>query len=127
MIDTNILDLSIKTALTSPSRKKVGAILLMKNRIISTGVNKEKKTHPFQARLAERVGLFEKIYLHAEIHALVNARANADTIVVTRMGGHSHDELRMAKPCPVCSLALEEAGIKNIIYSTNDGFLYKYL
>ena len=90
-------------------------------------MNKEKKTHPFQARLAERVGLFEKIYLHAEIHALVNARANADTIVVTRMGGHSHDELRMAKPCPVCSLALEEAGIKNIIYSTNDGFLYKYL
>ena len=58
--------------------------------------------------------------------ALVKCREECDTIVVARLGGHNHDELRMAKPCPVCALALKEAGIDKVHYTTNDGFLYEY-
>ena len=126
MIDRPIMDSVIKIAESSPSRKKVGALLLNKNRVVATGVNKETKTHPIQAKFAEMVGLHEKIYLHAEISALISNKSHADTIIVARLGGHGGDELRNAKPCPVCSLALQHAGIKHIYYSTDDGFLYQY-
>ena len=115
---------TIEVALTSPSRKQVGAILLKKNNIIAEATNLEKKTHPIQARWAQRAGLHEKIYLHAEIAALVKCRDDADTIIVARI--NSEGKLRNAKPCPVCAMALEEAGIRNVYYTTDDGFIYEY-
>ena len=78
MIDRPIMDLAIKVAESSLSKKKVGAVLLNKGRPVVHGVNKDRKTHPFQARLAEMVGLEEKIYLHAEISALVKCKSDAD-------------------------------------------------
>ena len=126
MINRPILDLAVDVARSSPSRKQVGALLLNKNKVVCHAVNLDTKTHPKQANYAKRAGRKQKIYLHAEIAALIKCRTECDTIVVARLGGHSHNELRNAKPCPVCSLALEEAGIKHIIYSTDDGFLYKY-
>jgi len=115
---------TIEVALTSPSRKQVGAILLKKNNIIAEATNLEKKTHPIQARWEQRAGLHEKIYLHAEIAALVKCRDDADTIIVARI--NSEGKLRNAKPCPVCAMALEEAGIRNVHYTTDDGFIYEY-
>jgi tRNA(Arg) A34 adenosine deaminase TadA len=126
MLSDNIYDLVIETAKSSSSKKQVGAILLNKNRVLCTATNLESKTHPIQAKFAERVGLHQKIYLHAEIAALIKCKEDADTIVVARLGGHNHDELRMAKPCPICALALKEAGIGNIHYTTNNGFFYEY-
>ena len=127
MIDRPIMDLAIKVAESSKSKKKVGALLLHKNKVITQGVNQDTKSHPLQARLAEAVGLGEKIYLHAEISALVKCKSEVDTIVVARLGGHSGDEIRNAKPCKICELAIREAGIKNVYYTMNDGFLYEYI
>ena len=126
MISRSMMDLAISVARDSPSRKQVGAILLQKNRVVSQGVNIETKTHPRQAKFARLAGLHEKIYLHAEMHALIKCKFVADTIVVVRLGGHNHNELRNAKPCPVCSLALAAAGIQNIIYTTDDGFVVQH-
>lgn len=126
MIDRPIMDLAIKAAESSKSRKKVGALLLNKNKVISQGVNQDTKSHPFQAKLADMVGLSEKIYLHAEISALVKCKSEVDTIVVARLGGHEGNELRNAKPCPICSLAIQQAGIEHIYYTTDEGFLYEY-
>ena len=126
MIDRPTMELALQTADSSLSRKKVGALLLNKGRVVAKGVNQDTKTHPLQARLAELVGLDEKIYLHAEIAALVRCRSDADTIVVARRGGHSGGELRNARPCPICTLALEQAGIKHIYYTTDEGFQYTH-
>ena len=126
MIDNSVLELVINVAKSSKSRKRVGALLLHKNKVITQGVNQDTKSHPFQAKLADMVGLSEKIYLHAEISALVKCKSEVDTIVVARLGGHNGNELRNAKPCPICSLALEQAGIDHIYYTTNEGFLYEY-
>ena len=126
MIDRPTMDLAIKVAESSRSKKRVGAVLLYKNKPVTQGVNQDTKSHPLQARLAEMVGLSEKIYLHAEISALIKCKSDVDTIVVARLGGHSGDELRNAKPCPICSLALKEAGIEHIYYTTDEGFLYEY-
>jgi tRNA(Arg) A34 adenosine deaminase TadA len=124
MISDNYLQLAIETAKSSPSKKRVGAVLLKKNKVVSTAVNLERKSHPLQAKFANRVGLGPKIFLHSEIHALIKAREDADTIVVARV--NPQNKMRNAKPCPICALALEEAGVKNIYYSTDDGFVYKY-
>jgi deoxycytidylate deaminase len=124
MISDSILDLAIETAKTSPSRRRIGAVLLKKSKIISTAVNLEKKSHPFQAKLAKKVGLEPKIYLHAEVHALIRARDDADTIVVARVD--SKGKLKNSRPCPCCTLALQEAGITKVYYSTDNGFLYEY-
>ncbi len=124
MISDNFLHLAVETAKSSPSRRRVGAVLIRKSKLVSTAVNLEQKSHPLQAKLAEKVGLGEKIYLHSEIHALIKAKEDADTIIVARV--NTQDKLRMAKPCPICALALEQSGVKNIYYSTNEGFMYKY-
>jgi len=124
MVSDSVFDLAIETAKSSPSKKQVGAVLLNRSKVILTATNLEKKSHPIQARFAERVGLGEKIYLHAEIAALVKCREECDTIVVARV--NPQHKLRMAKPCPICDLALKEAGISKIYYSTDNGFLYNY-
>ena len=124
MISDNFLHLAVETAKSSPSRRRVGAVLLRKSKVVATAVNLEQKSRPLQAKLAEKVGLGEKIYLHSEIHALIKAKEDADTIIVARV--NTQDKLRMAKPCPICALALEQGGVKNIYYSTNEGFMYKY-
>jgi deoxycytidylate deaminase len=124
MISDSILDLAIQTAASSPSKRRIGAVLLKKSRVISTAVNLEKKSHPFQAKLAKKVGMDPKIYLHAEVHALIRARDDADTIVIARLDRRG--QLRMSRPCACCSLAIQEAGIAKVYYSTDNGFLYEY-
>ena len=127
MISEPTMSHVIDIARGSSSKKRVGAILLYKNKIVATGVNKDTKTHPLQARFAQLAGLGDKIYLHAEIDALIKLRTQADTIVVARLGGHNGgEELRNAKPCNICKLALREAGIKKVCYTTDDGFLFEY-
>lgn len=67
MLSDSIYDLAIETARSSTSKKQVGTILLNKSKVVVTATNIETKSHPLQARFAERVGLHEKIFLHAEI------------------------------------------------------------
>ena len=120
---------AIAVALSSPSKKRVGSILFKRNRLIASAVNLENKSHPLQKRFAclmEDENYHHKIYLHSEINCLIRAREDADTIVVARVGGHNHNELRNAKPCAICSSALRSQGIKHVHYSTDDGFMYEY-
>lgn len=122
-----ILNQAISVAMASPSKKKVGSILLKKSKVIASAVNLDFKTHPIQYEWGCKVGKPEKSFLHAEISCLIRARDNADTIVVARIGGHGRDELRCARPCPVCSAYLKyESKVVHIHYSTNEGFMYEY-
>ena len=61
-MNDNLYDLAIEVAKSSPSKKLVGAVLLNKNRVVTTATNLERKSHPLQAKFAERVGLKEKIF-----------------------------------------------------------------
>lgn len=106
-------------AMSSPSRWRVGCVLLKKGRVVVSTTNVEGKTHPKQSELAGRVGQPYRQSLHAELRALLKARVKVDTLVVGRV--NSRNELCLSRPCPVCQLALLEAGIKSVYYSTNDG------
>jgi tRNA(Arg) A34 adenosine deaminase TadA len=83
-----------------------------KGRVLSMGQNSYVKTHPLQAEHAVKVGLDERIYLHAEVHAIVKCKdlSKAHKIFVSRWDKHGNSLL--AKPCPVCESAIKAAGIK---------------
>lgn len=129
-----ILKQAYAVALSSDAPKKIGAILLKKNRVIASAVNDYTRTHPVQffaaqnaARIFNQPHLENKIYLHGELLCLIKARESADTIVVCRVGGHGGQELRDSRPCPVCSNYIRNCSdVVNIHYSTPNGFLYEY-
>lgn len=85
------------------------AITTHKTRVVAVGRNVYHKTHTVQAKYAELVGLECKHFLHAEVASLVKSRGKIDSIYVFRIG--KRGQLMYSKPCPICQMAIEEAGI----------------
>jgi tRNA(Arg) A34 adenosine deaminase TadA len=88
-----------------------------KGNILSIGQNNYVKTHPYQALCASKAGMPEKIYLHAEIAAIIKCKdlSKAHSIHIFRYGKTQNPLL--AKPCKICALALKQAGIKEIYHT----------
>lgn len=93
---------------------KIGVAIVNKNSVISLGFNKlqthPRSKHPYKS-------------LHAEVHSLIGLAYNE------LKGCHAYvyrerkdGTPALSKPCPSCHMALKEAGIKKIYYSTNGGF-----
>lgn len=101
-------------------RHQLTAIIYDKRgRVLSVGQNSYIKTHPLQARIAGKIGLPEKQFLHAEIHAIVRCRdlKKAHRIFIGRWNKKGAPLL--AKPCPVCESAIKAAGIEIIEYTSD--------
>lgn len=88
-----------------------------KGNILSIGKNNYVKTHPYQAKCAKKVGLPEKVFLHAEIHAIIKCKdlSKAHSIHIFRYGKTNNPLI--AKPCKICTFALKQAGIKEIYHT----------
>lgn len=85
-----------------------------KGKVLSIGKNSYIKTHPKQAMHAARVGRPDKVFLHAEMDAIIRCKdlSKAHKILVSRV--KSKGAYGNAKPCPICEDALREAGIKHV-------------
>lgn len=90
------------------------AVYDKRGRLLSRGENSYCKTHPLQGQLAIKANKPDAIYLHAEIQALVRLKdwTKAHKIVVQRFDVHGNPV--NAKPCKICQMAIEHAGIKYI-------------
>lgn len=86
-----------------------------RGRVLSVAQNSYEKTHPYQAQLAQRAGYPERQYLHAEIHALIKCRGIPHKIRIERR--NNQGQLLLAKPCPICELAIKKAGVRFVEYS----------
>lgn len=99
------------------THKLIAKIYDKRDRLLSTGTNSYVQTHPIQAHFARLVDQPHRIYLHAEIQAIIRARGKAmHKIRVERYnakGGEAD-----AFPCPVCMLAIKKAGIKVIEFTS---------
>jgi tRNA(Arg) A34 adenosine deaminase TadA len=90
--------------------------------LLSTASNSYVKTHPLQKYFAEKVGHPEKIYLHAEIAAILKCKdKKIHTIKIFRYGADG--ATMMAKPCPICMEAIKAFAIPEVIYSSNKGMI----
>ncbi len=88
-----------------------------KGNVLSIGKNSYTKTHPYQAKCAKEVGLPEKIYLHAEIDAILRCSdlSKAHSIHIFRLG--KSGRYMLAKPCPACANAISKTPIKKVFHT----------
>lgn len=101
----------------SNNKQNIKATIFDKRgRVLAIGYNSYEKTSPVQAQYSKRVNQPARIYLHAEIAALVKVKHGTPyKIKIERYDRFG--EPKMAAPCPICSLAIKEAGIKFIEYT----------
>lgn len=106
----------------------IGAVITDNGRIIAVG-NNTRRTHPLQQHYARQVNLPHKIYLHAEIHAIAQAKTfrNLTRPEIFVFRKYKNGDLAMARPCPICMAAIKDAGITKIHYTTCDGFVTEHL
>jgi tRNA(Arg) A34 adenosine deaminase TadA len=93
-----------------------------RNRLISSAFNLPLKSHPLMTHFAKLVNLPEKDKLHAEILAIIRAKdIKIHGISVERYG--KNGQMLLAKPCSICQKAIEVYGIKNVSYTTEEGWV----
>lgn len=106
---------------------KVGCVIVYKNSIISSAFN-SNKTHTMQSKYNKYRNIKEGAFpakVHAEMSALSKIRyQNIDWSKVIIYIGRSTKEntCRMSRPCASCMAAIQEKGIKNIVYTTDIGY-----
>jgi len=89
-------------------KQEITAIIYDKRgKVLSIGKNSYIKSHSLQAKYASKVGEHDKIFLHAEIDAIIKCRNidKAHRIFISRplrSGGYG-----LAKPCKICQHAIE--------------------
>lgn len=89
-----------------------------KGNLLSEAGNSYKKTHPLQAYFAEKVGFPHKVFLHAEIAAILKAgKKKIFKIEVERFSKATGRPLN-AQPCPICQEAIRAFGIVEVIFTT---------
>ena len=101
-----------QTKASKPRRHVTAKIYDKRGNLLSVGKNSYTKTHPLQAFHANRVGMSQQIYLHAEIDAISKCKdlSKAHRIVVERYS-KTGDPL-LACPCPICNDGIKETPIK---------------
>lgn len=96
----------------------IATIWNKKGQPLSVGYNNYTKSHPLQAFFASKVGLKEKIYLHAEIDALIKCKNIKRAHKITILRHNKQGKPLLAKPCPVCEEAIKFFKIKEVEWST---------
>ena len=112
----------------SDHRVHVGAVLVYKHRIISSGSNSNTKTDAIQRKLDTKLfGVECQGKLHAESSCLIpfikrGIDLSGSSIFVYRE--HKDGSLAMSRPCSRCMSLIRQMKIKNIYY-TNEGSYIK--
>lgn len=124
--------------ISDSTKAKIGCVLVYKNKVIGTGFNCQK-THPLQKMY--NIYRFENDdkphSLHAEIHALLPLikRENEQSFDWANVKLYTYRNrkikgkqcLGLSRPCPSCLALIKKLGIKNLYYTTNDGYCYEEL
>lgn len=112
--------------LSDYARHKIGCAIIYKGRVISSGHN-SNKTNPLQRRYNRlRFSDDTPAKLHAETAALLPLLKNKDIdlskVKVYLYRQHADGSLAMSRPCPSCMKLLSDNGIKEIRYTTENGY-----
>ena len=136
-VDYKFFDQAKKISETSDFKKAhVGCVAVYKGNVIAVGCS-TNKTHPaqkyynqFRIPEGEDVSMASIPKLHAEINCLnqlkhMNVNFAKVKLYIYRK---CHDRpFGIARPCPSCMAAIKDFGIRDIYYTTNDGYAYEKL
>ena len=107
-------------------RYKVGAVVVMNHRIISSGHNSDSKTHPLQKKYNKYRFTDEGEHKqHAELAAilpLIREKVDLSNAVIFTHRVHKNGAFAMSRPCKSCMQLIKDVGIKKICYTTEDGY-----
>ena len=109
----------------SDHRCKIGCVVTMGSRIVSSGHNSQSKCHGLQVKLdKEMFGGESRGPIHAEVDALLPLiRRGADlsnaSLYVYRQ--YKNGGLACARPCARCEKLIRQSGIKRIFYTVENG------
>lgn len=87
-----------------------------RGRLLSEATNRYDKSHPLQAYFAKKVGHPTRIWLHAEIHAIIKAGDKQIHRIEVERKGKTGNQL-LAKPCPICMEAIRAYGIRELSFT----------
>lgn len=109
----------------------VGCIAVYQGQVIGLGCNCNK-THPMQKFYNRYREQSESMLpkLHAEISCLnqiKNLDINFSKVKLYIYRIRKDQPFGLARPCPSCMAAIKDLGIKEIYYTTNDGYGYEKL
>lgn len=92
-----------------------------RGRVIATAYNNYTKSSPMMQHYATLAGMPSRIYWHAECLAI--ARCGDKTPFILSIERYDSDGLpAMAKPCPICTIAIKDYGIKKVRYTIPGGY-----
>lgn len=87
-----------------------------RGKLLASGENSYRKTHPLMKHFSSLCGHEHKIYLHAEVQALIRAGDQKVHRLVVKRYGAQGDPL-LAKPCEVCQKAIKAFGVAVVEYT----------
>ena len=135
-VNQNILDMLTKVAIASDedTATKLASAVVMRNKIISVGVNRNK-SHPFQKKFGKNESA---IFWHAEVDAIKTALKELDVddlakcdLYIARVKKPKPKTKEwvwgLAKPCCGCQRAIEAFGIRNVVYTTDVNGKYEVM
>lgn len=121
----------------SDCKIKVGAILVYKNKVLSVGYN-TSKSNPIQKmynkyRNQNGIRQFDvdkqNNGVHAEIMCLQHVtrlfKGDLSKCSIFVYSETKNGSTRLIRPCMACLKYITELGIKNIYYTTNNGWQYE--
>ena len=113
------------------SKIHIGCVAVYQGQIIGVGFNCNK-THPTQHYYNRYRKQADNMLpkLHAEIRCLnqiKNFNINFSKVKMYIYRIRKDRPFGLSRPCPSCMAAIKDLGIKDIYYTTNDGYCYEKL
>lgn len=123
---------SFKSDYSGGGKPRVGCVVVYKNTILAKGWNSDK-THTDQAKFnVMRYKDAGNNYLPNKVHSEVAALTKIKYLDIDFSKVHiyvyrelKNGHLAMARPCAACMAAIKNLNIKNIHYTTNDGYAFE--
>lgn len=114
-------------------RQKLGAVITLKNKVLSVGWNTEKES-AMQKKFNKLRGFDPNNYrncAHAEMNAISKLLKfyNTDDIDFSKLNlfvyreNKSTHKVALARPCPACMAAIKTLGIKHLYYTGENSII----
>lgn len=117
--------------LSDYGKTHIGCVAVYQGQIIALGCNCNK-THPTQKYYNRYRKPSDSMLpkLHAEINCLnqlkhFNLNFSKVRLYIYRI--RKDQALGLSRPCPSCMAAIRDLGIRDVYYTTNDGYAYERL
>lgn len=108
--------ITIASKLANRKQRICAIVTDKRDRILSIGCNSYSKTHPKMFYYCEVTNQQHKIFLHAELDAIIKVKNGIpETMYIARVDKQGNP--LPCHPCSICNLALKDAKIKTVIHT----------